>query len=263
MALGRAVEVFQCATTLRTRREALGIDTDPRHLRQIDDHPAIAERMTGHAVPAPAHREQQLVVAGEAHRGDHVLVTVTPRHQRRAPVDHPVPELSCRLVARVPRPDEPPPQPRGELAHKRGRKASLPTAPPPLPAHRRAAAVAVPVAHAFSITPSGMRRHPASLRTVRLVAEGNGIRRWSDLARRTCAAWISRPQATGGRPPRPVGRWYAASQSPVPVLVSEIARKAARPDGTRPATRRDPTAVPAAAWWWPPAAWWGATRPEV
>jgi hypothetical protein len=126
MPLGRAVEVAKRAAPLGARRAPPGVDLDGPHLGQVDDQAAVAERVTGHAVPAPAHGDQQLVVAGEVDRGDHVLRSGTARHQRRAPVDHAVPDLARRVVVRVTWQDQLTSQARSQAVNGPARKIGLP-----------------------------------------------------------------------------------------------------------------------------------------
>ena len=60
-----AVELAPQHPALRLGRARVGIDADALHRRQVDDEAAIVGAVPRRAVPATAHRHQQVVFAGE------------------------------------------------------------------------------------------------------------------------------------------------------------------------------------------------------
>jgi hypothetical protein len=95
--------------------------------RQIDYKSPVGGRMTGHPMPAPAPREQQVVVTREVDCRRDVVGCYAAGDKRRAPVDHAVPDLARRVVARVPGSDELTSQARGEVVDCRARKVGFRT----------------------------------------------------------------------------------------------------------------------------------------
>jgi len=68
------------------------------HLRKVDHHSAVADREPGNAVPAPAHGDQDLVLAREFHCPHYVRDARAADNHRRPAVDHPVVNLARRVV---------------------------------------------------------------------------------------------------------------------------------------------------------------------
>ena len=64
------------------------VDGHGPHPREVDDDAAVAARQTGHGVPAAPHRDQQVPLAGEVDRVDHVGGAGRSDLERRAPVVH-------------------------------------------------------------------------------------------------------------------------------------------------------------------------------
>jgi hypothetical protein len=68
-------------------------------------------------VAAPAHGRQEIVLAGEADRGAHVVGAGAARDQRGSAVDDAIPHLASGIVFRVARVEQ--------VARKRAWRASL------------------------------------------------------------------------------------------------------------------------------------------
>ena len=102
MRLRRRVDLAERRAGLDARGARLRIDADRPHLREVDEHRRVGDGEAGDLVPAAAHAEEQVVVAGEADRGHHVGGVRGADHERRAAVDHRVPERAGLVVARLP-----------------------------------------------------------------------------------------------------------------------------------------------------------------
>ena len=68
------------------------------HGREVDHDAAFAHRVTGEAVAAAAHRDQQIVARGKLHRADHVGGAGAARDQRRMTVECAVPDAPRNVV---------------------------------------------------------------------------------------------------------------------------------------------------------------------
>jgi hypothetical protein len=77
------------------------------HLRQVHDHPAIADGVASNVVPSSANRDQDAVFPRKIHAMDHVCCSPALNDQSRPFVDHPVPELPRSLVEIVIGQDQP------------------------------------------------------------------------------------------------------------------------------------------------------------
>jgi hypothetical protein len=62
------VDVTPQAATLRSGRSGQRVDTHACHRGEIDDQTAVAQGVSGHGVPATAHRHRQRPLSGEPHR---------------------------------------------------------------------------------------------------------------------------------------------------------------------------------------------------
>jgi hypothetical protein len=89
------------------------------HLREIDHDPVVAGREAGDAVAAAADGDQQVVAAGEAHRGRHVAGVGAADDERRAPVVSAVPHLARLCVRSVGRGDDLAVDALSQLLHRR------------------------------------------------------------------------------------------------------------------------------------------------
>ena len=85
---------------------ALRVDVGAAHPGEVDHDPVVAGREPGDAVAAAAHRDQELLLAGEAERLDDVVDATGPHDERGAPVGHPVPDRASRVVPGVVREDD-------------------------------------------------------------------------------------------------------------------------------------------------------------
>lgn len=74
------------------RATRLRIDTNRAHRRQVDQEPTLANCVSGDVVATAAHRQEQSIVAGQAHGAHHVTGTVAAHHSGWPPVDHRVPD---------------------------------------------------------------------------------------------------------------------------------------------------------------------------
>ena len=73
-------------------RALLLVHFDIVHGREIKDQAAFGACRPGDVVAAAAHRQEQVVLAGEVHGLDHVLDGGAPGDERGTTVDHAVPE---------------------------------------------------------------------------------------------------------------------------------------------------------------------------
>jgi hypothetical protein len=90
------------------------IHLDIAHRREIDHQAVIAERPAANIVAAATHCQQDVVVAAERDRFDHVVGAGAARDEARVPVDAGVPNAAGDLVVRVPGRDRLPFQARRE-----------------------------------------------------------------------------------------------------------------------------------------------------
>ena len=72
---------------------------DRLHQRKIDQETTIADRVAGDVVAAAAHREQKLRVPRELDRIDDIGSAHAARDNRRAAVDHRVPDRAGGFVS--------------------------------------------------------------------------------------------------------------------------------------------------------------------
>ena len=108
------IEVPPGDATLGAHGLGLLVDPDPLHERQVDHDAVVARRVPRRAVPATAHRGQQLVLTCEVDGRDDVRGTGAARHDRGTLVDHRVPYAPSGVVVRVAGSDERPPERRAQ-----------------------------------------------------------------------------------------------------------------------------------------------------
>jgi hypothetical protein len=77
------------------------IDAHTPHTRQVDHQTALAHGVAWNVVAAAAHRHQELMGVGELDRADDIGHPGTASDERRALVDHAVPDLAGISVAGV------------------------------------------------------------------------------------------------------------------------------------------------------------------
>jgi hypothetical protein len=96
-----AVQFAHQHSGLRPRGPCIGIHADPLHPPEVDNHPAVARAQPRVAVAAASHRDQQLLISGEANRGNHVSDAGALGDQGWATVDRAVPDPPLVVVRRV------------------------------------------------------------------------------------------------------------------------------------------------------------------
>ena len=99
--MGLPVDVAKGGAALHPHGGGLGVDDHAAHVGEVDDEPVVAERPAGDVVAAAAHRDQQVVVAGEAHGADHVGDAAAADDQPGPAVDRGVPDRAGDVVARI------------------------------------------------------------------------------------------------------------------------------------------------------------------
>ena len=97
--VGGVVDVAPACPALDADRACLRIHPDAVHPREVDDQTVVDGAQPRSAVPTAAHRQRQLLLAGEVDRGDDIGHVDAAGDQRRAPVDHAVVDLARLLVA--------------------------------------------------------------------------------------------------------------------------------------------------------------------
>ena len=70
---------------------------DGPHRRQVDQKPAVADRVASDVVATAARRHEQAVVARKAYGTDHIACDPATHDRTRSPIDHRVPNRP-RLV---------------------------------------------------------------------------------------------------------------------------------------------------------------------
>ena len=78
---------------------ARGIDSDALHRREVDHQPAVAERVPADAVATGADRDQQIALAREAHRRDHIGHARAAGDAGRMAVNRAIPDPAGSVVA--------------------------------------------------------------------------------------------------------------------------------------------------------------------
>ena len=116
-----SVELSQSEPRFGPDRPRLRINPDGFHAGQVKHHGAVTHGVPCDAVPAPAHREREVVPTCERDTADHVGRIRRPDHRQGAPVDHAVEHSTSRVVPVVTGADHVPPQIRAELLTDRAR----------------------------------------------------------------------------------------------------------------------------------------------
>jgi hypothetical protein len=91
------VERAEERTALNPGAALLGIDADAAHRREVDHEPVLRNGEPQDGMPAAAHADLEIVVAGKPDRGCDVVAARAADDRPRAPVDHGVPD-SARFV---------------------------------------------------------------------------------------------------------------------------------------------------------------------
>ncbi len=100
--LGGAVQVAHRGAALDADRLCRRVHGHLVHPAQVHHERAVAQRRTGHAVAAAAHRDVQVQLPAEAHGPHHVGRVRALRDHRGPPVDHRVEDRAGLLVTQVP-----------------------------------------------------------------------------------------------------------------------------------------------------------------
>ena len=87
------VDVTPGAATFDANGACRWIDADTLHAREVDHQAIVTGAQARAIVPATAHRQRQLVLAGEVDRGDDVGDIDAAGDQRGSLVDHAVVDL--------------------------------------------------------------------------------------------------------------------------------------------------------------------------
>jgi hypothetical protein len=95
------VELAEAQSRLRPRGPPGWVDTDAFHRQQIDHQTAGADGLAGIVMPTTADRYEKAVFARKANTADDIGRAGTARDQRRALVDHAVPDLAGGIVALI------------------------------------------------------------------------------------------------------------------------------------------------------------------
>jgi len=82
-----AIELAHLHSALSARDAPRRIDLDRFHRRQIDDHRAVAGRMTREAVAAAAHRQKKIISTGKINCADHIVASGAANDNPGVPID--------------------------------------------------------------------------------------------------------------------------------------------------------------------------------
>ena len=96
-----AVELAPEHAGLRPRRPRLRVDSDALHRREVDYQPPIADRVPADAVTTGTHRDQEIALARETHRRDHIGHARAAGDVGRTAVNSPIPDPAGSVVARA------------------------------------------------------------------------------------------------------------------------------------------------------------------
>ena len=121
--VGLGIVLAPGQTRLRPGDAPVGVDLEPLHGGQVDDQPAVDGAVAGRAVPAAAHRQRQIVGAGELDRRAHVVGVAGANDQRRVAIDRGVPDLAGLVVTGVAWPHDLAAQPLPRASGSRARGA--------------------------------------------------------------------------------------------------------------------------------------------
>jgi hypothetical protein len=99
VSLGGGIHLTPFDAPFGSRRPPLRIDLDAGHDRKVDHETVIEDGFAGDAVTAAFYREGKTLFAGEADGGGYIGCSGTAGDQRRALVDHPIPNPPGRVVA--------------------------------------------------------------------------------------------------------------------------------------------------------------------
>src|SRR5215467_3905393 len=98
-----AVEIAPGGAAFSPHRTPGRIDMDAAHTGKIDHQSALAYSDAWGVVAAAAHRDQPLVSSRKCHGSDHIRDASAARNERRAPIDHSIPNLAGFVIGHVAR----------------------------------------------------------------------------------------------------------------------------------------------------------------
>ena len=101
--LGFAVDIAPQGTALRSDELRIGIDVDPVHEGEIEQHPSVDARQARDGMSSAADREQQALFAGELDRVDDVGGAGGLHHHGRAIAVHRVVDRTDGVIPRITR----------------------------------------------------------------------------------------------------------------------------------------------------------------
>src|SRR5271165_2298274 len=99
--MGDVIHVTPCTTAFDTDRTSVRVHTDALHARKVDYHPVVTGSKTGAVVSAAADGEQEIVLASESYRCDHVRNIDTFHDHSRALINHRIVYFASFLVTGV------------------------------------------------------------------------------------------------------------------------------------------------------------------
>ena len=94
------IELAERHSWLYARDALFRVDMHGPHRRQVDQEPAIADRVAGDVVTAAAHCYEQAVVARKAHGTNHIVRDPATHNGAWSPIDHRVPDRPRLVVTR-------------------------------------------------------------------------------------------------------------------------------------------------------------------
>ncbi len=113
----RVVYLAPQGATGDPRRPVNRVHADAFHVGEVDHEPVVDGAQPGAVVPAAAHRERQLLLAGKIHCCHHVCGIHTLRDQPGPPVNHAVVHFARRFVVKIAGLDQPATQTPLEVLH--------------------------------------------------------------------------------------------------------------------------------------------------
>jgi hypothetical protein len=97
----RAVDVAKQRAARHERSPRAGVDGHPTHAREVDDDAVVDGREPGDRVPAAAHRDVEVLGAGELERAHDVRDARAPDDEGGTAVEGAVPDRASVVVAGV------------------------------------------------------------------------------------------------------------------------------------------------------------------
>ena len=108
MYLRRVVDIPHRRPASHADRSCLWVYTNASHRRKVDDQSAVARAEPRNVMTAPADGKREVVFTGKLHCGDHIGWALALDNNCGPPINHPVPNVPCLLVAGIPWHDDSP-----------------------------------------------------------------------------------------------------------------------------------------------------------